>query len=221
MWHQKPFCRAYYRNCFLLVYKIVQTYHFSFVMLREREVIYDCGTFRYSKQKLIVKEMAICTEEYIDCIFFFLLAHSIHCLQLSSEHSIGSPSFFMVYIGNMSATLLFILHKIYKTWNWKTRKLYTMLKEKKSQSCKVDCKVMNLDLIACPKFDARGNNSKIVSICENYYPSRIASKLLNQCDCRKANFFFNWLKEPANDEQPEQSQLLETTHENKSFPNFL
>ena len=45
------------------------------------------------------------------------------------------------------------------------------------------------------------------------------SKLLNQCDRRKVDFFFNWLKEPANDEQPEQSQLLETTsdYESKSI----
>ena len=79
-------------------------------------------------------------------------------------------------------------------------------------------KVINLDLINCPKFDARGNNSMSVNNCENQHPSRIAGKLLNQFDRRKVNFFLNWLKEQANDDQPKQFQLLETAsgYESKS-----
>ena len=58
--------------------------------------------------------------------------------------------------------------------------------------------------------EAVGSLKKVGDWC-----SRIAGKLLNQCARRKNNFFFNWLKEQANDEQPEQFQLLETTSDYK------
>ena len=80
----------------------------------------------------------------------------------------------------------------------------------------LDCKVINLNLIACSKIYARGNNSKIVNICENHYPSRIARELWNNCARRKRKLLFNWLKEQVIDKQPKQLQLLETTSDYES-----
>ena len=78
-----------------------------------------------------------------------------------------------------------------------------------------ECKVINLVLIGCPKFDTGGNNSKIENNCENHYSSRIAGKLLGHCACQKF-FFFNWLKEQTNNEQIKQFQLLETASDYES-----
>ena len=207
----------------MLVYKIVQTYHFSFVrMLRERAVVIDCETFRYSKQNFIVKELAICTEEYIDCILF-LPPSSFNSLPPAEQRAFNWLTKYLHGLHWEHGVYPYIyLTQILQSVKLRNPKaVYYVKGKEKSEFLAnlLDCKVINLDLIGCPKFDARGNNSKIVNICENHYPSRIAGKLLNPCARRKANFFFNWLKEQANDEQPEQLQLLETTsdYESKSI----
>ena len=80
----------------------------------------------------------------------------------------------------------------------------------------LDCKVINLNLIACSKNYARGNNSKIVNISESHYPSRIAGELWNHCARQKGKFFFNWLKVQIIDKQPKHLQLLETASDYES-----
>ena len=191
-------------------------------MLRERAVVIDCETFRYSKQNFIVKELAICTEEYIDCILF-LPPSSFNSLPPAEQRAFNWLTKYLHGLHWEHGVYPYIyLTQILQSVKLRNPKaVYYVKGKEKSEFLAnlLDCKVINLDLIGCPKFDARGNNSKIVNICENHYPSRIAGKLLNHCARRKANFFFNWLKEQANDEQPEQLQLLETTsdYESKSI----
>ena len=190
-------------------------------MLRERTVVIDCKTFRYSKQNFIVEELAICTEEYIDCMLF-RPPSSFNSLAPAEQRPFNWLTKYLHGLHWEHGVYPYIyLTQILQTMKLRNPKaVYYAKGQEKSEFLAnlLDCKVFNLDLIGCPKFDDRGNNLKIAKNCENHYPSRTAGKLLNHCALRKVNFFFNWLKEQANDEQPKQFQLLETApdYESKS-----
>ena len=88
-----------------------------------------------------------------------------------------------VYLSNANFALLEISkHESFKLWQGKEKSEFL--------ANLLDCKVNNLDLIGCPKFDARGNNSNIMNNCKNHNPGRLPANFLNLCARRKVNLFF-------------------------------
>ena len=167
--------------------------------------------FVIRNKNFIVTASAFYTEEYLDCILF-LPPSSFSSLTPADQQAFNWLTKYLHGLHGKHGVFTYIyptqlLHSV-KMRNPKA--VYYAKGQKKFLANVLDCKVINLDLIGCPNFDARGNISKIANNCENHYTSRIAAKSLNHCARRKVNVFFNWLKEQANDEEPKQFQLLET-----------
>ena len=146
-------------------------------MLRERTVVIDCQTFLYSKHNFVVKELAICREEYIDCMLF-LPPSSFNSWAPTEQRAFNWLTKYLHGLHWEHGVYPYIyLTQILQSVKLRNQKaVYYAKGQEKSEFLAnlLDCKVFNLDLIGCPKFDARGNNLKIVNNCENHYPSRIA-----------------------------------------------
>ena len=57
------------RNIVLLIYKVFSSVNFSLIgMLSSKTVGLDVEGFRHRKEKFIVKELGVCTEDYLDCV---------------------------------------------------------------------------------------------------------------------------------------------------------
>ena len=58
-------------NYVLFVYQTEETETLPFIrMLKERSILLDCEGFRRQKNTFLVKELAITTSEYSDCLIF-------------------------------------------------------------------------------------------------------------------------------------------------------
>ena len=63
--------RSFDGNIILLLYKGFSSVYFSFIgMLRSKTLVLDVEGFRHRKEKFIVKELGVCTEDYLDCVSF-------------------------------------------------------------------------------------------------------------------------------------------------------
>ena len=55
----------------MLVYKGFSSFNFSFIgMLSSKTVVLDVEGFRHRKEIFIVKELGVCTRDYLDCLSF-------------------------------------------------------------------------------------------------------------------------------------------------------
>ena len=160
-------------------------------MLSSKTVVLDLEGFRHRKEKFIVKEFGICTEDYNDCVLFSppskfpdltnpqktsisWLSKNLHGLDWNSENY---PYIYLTQI--VQSVRLRNPRAVYYAKGFEKSQLLSEL---------LDCPVIDLNTLKCPKI----SYSFFTVNCGNHSSTQ-RGIFNNHCAREKACFYFDWL----------------------------
>ena len=159
-------------------------------MLSSKTVELDVEGFRHRKEKFIVKELGVCTDDYLDCVSF-LTPTSYSELTTQQKQSFGWLTINLHGIewdtGNYPYIYLTQIIQSVRLSN-PGAIFYAKGEEKvKFLSYLLECCIIYLNSLSCPSISL----NYFTQNCQNH--SKGKKKFIKHCAKEKSIFYFNWL----------------------------